>query len=86
MINVSYDEKVKELDRLVGFGINSVPEEYIEDLYLLDNKLHDSDYQYTKEELEDDINFLYEKCYLIPMFELPLEEIDRDIFLHRKYL
>ena len=86
MINVSYEQKVKELDMLVGFALDSVPEEYKEDLLLLDDKIFNCDYEYTKDELEDDVNFLYEKCYLIPAFELPLEVIEEDEFSHRKYL
>lgn len=85
MINASYEQKLKELDTLVGFGMDSVPDEYKDDLWLFDDKIYNSDIEYTREEIEEELNHLYEKCYLIPSFEFPLEELDKDEIYFRKY-
>ena len=88
LINLPHEEKLKQLDMLVGFGTDSIPEEYKNELFILHDKIFNSDKsdkQYSKAEIEDKINYLYEKCYLIPSFEFPLDEIDKDDFLHRKY-
>ena len=77
LINATYEEKVKELSLLRGYGFSQVADEYKEELELLDDKIWNSGNAYTHEELEEEVNYLYERCFLIPLFSIPFKEIDR---------
>ena len=61
---------------MCGYGANSIPQEYKEAFYILDDKIWNSGQRYTKQELKEEVDFIYEKCILIPMFTIPLEELD----------
>lgn len=76
MINTTYDKKVWKIAMIGRYGRDSIPLEYKDDLYILDDKIWNSGIDYPQEELEREVDFIYEKCCLIPLFTFPLELLD----------